>query len=267
MPYAEVNGHRIHFLDAQDLGYPVEDGKLPIIMSHGLGGSENYYMPILPQLVGHRCIAFTTYGSALSPSKGESITAEQLANDVVGLMDHLKFPKAIVVGHSMAGPIALTTAARYPDRTAGVVAVGPTNPATVTAEVFQGRIKTVLKEGMEPLANAIPQAATNARSTTLQRAIIREMLLKQDPKSYAAHCETIVGMKDPGFANIKTPVLILAGDEDRSASMEGCQSIHDQLGSQQKELKVMKGVGHWHCIESPEEVGKHIAAFAAGLSS
>lgn len=118
---------------------------------------------------------------------------------------------------------------------------------------------------MEPLANTIPQAATNAKSTALQRALIRELILGQDPKAYASHCDAIVGMKDPGFASMKTPVLILAGDEDKSAPLEGCQYIHHHLGSQQKELKVMKGVGHWHCIERPEETGKHISAFASTL--
>lgn len=55
------------------------------------------------------------------------------------------------------------------------------------------------------------------------------------------------------------------GDEDKSAPMEGVQYIHDHLGSKQKELRVMKGVGHWHCIEAGEEVGKAIAAFAVGI--
>ena len=83
MPYATVNGHRDHFLDAEALGYKVENGKLPIVMLHGLGGSENYYVPILPKLEGHRCIALTTYGSALSPSQGERLTMDELAEDVV----------------------------------------------------------------------------------------------------------------------------------------------------------------------------------------
>lgn len=49
--------------------------------------------------------------------------------------------------------------------------------------------------------------------------------------------------------------------------MEGVQYIHEHLGSKQKELKVLNGVGHWHCIEASEEVGKAIAGFAAQISS
>jgi esterase/lipase len=96
--------------------------------------------------------------------------------------------------------------------------------------------------------------------------MIRELILGQDPKSYASHCRAIVDMKDPGFGSIKAPVLILAGDEDKSAPLDGCQYIYDHLGSQHKELKVMQGVGHWHCVEAGEDVGKAISAFAAQIA-
>lgn len=115
---------------------------------------------------------------------------------------------------------------------------------------------------MEPLANAVPGAATGKKSTPLQKAMIRELIIQQEPKGYASHCEVIVNMKGPGFSKIKTPVLILAGEEDQSAPMEGCKAIHENLGSEIKELQILKGVGHWHCIESPEEVAKGILHLA-----
>ena len=118
---------------------------------------------------------------------------------------------------------------------------------------------------MEPLANTIPASATNTKSTELQRSMIRELILGQDPKSYASHCDVIVNMKEPNFRSIMTPALILAGEEDQSAPLEGCKFIHEHLGSQAKELKVMRGVGHWHCIESGDQVGQEIAAFASSL--
>lgn len=118
---------------------------------------------------------------------------------------------------------------------------------------------------MEPLANSIPKAATNAKSTPLQQAIIRELLIGQDPKAYASHCKVIMEMKDPGFASVKAPTIILAGDEDKSAPMEGCELVLKQLGSDRKDLKVMKGVGHWHCVEAGEAVGSAIAEFSFSL--
>ena len=118
---------------------------------------------------------------------------------------------------------------------------------------------------MEPLANTIPTSATNSKSTPLQKSIIRELILNQDPKSYASHCQVIVDAKEPDLQSVTIPALILAGDEDKSAPLEGCQYIHDHLGSKQKELKVMDGVGHWHCVEAGDRVGKEIKEFCEGL--
>ncbi|EMD00067.1 hypothetical protein BAUCODRAFT_64026 [Baudoinia panamericana UAMH 10762] len=267
MPYATINAHRINYYDTTDSEPNRGSGHAPILMIHGLGSSQNYYLPVIAYLPTYRCIALDTYGAARSKSQGETLTLEELADDVVGLMDHLSITKAVVAGHSMGGTMVCTIAAKHPDRPLGIVAIGPVNPASVKPEMFQSRIDTVKTDGMEPLANTIPTSATNAKSTPLQRAIIRELILGQDPTSYASHCDVIMKMREPpgGFKTVKVPVLILAGEEDKSAPLEGCQYIHDRLGSTSKKLTVMSGVGHWHCIEAGEQVAREIAAFCSEL--
>lgn len=267
MPYAQLKTHRIHYTDTNDAESQRGSNKPPIVMVHGLGSSQNFYMPVIPLLPNYRCIALDTYGAARSKSNGEHLTLTQLAEDVVLLMDHLRIEKAVVVGHSMGGPLVLTVAAAHTERVAGVVAIGPVNPTSVKPEVFQTRIDAVAKDGMDSLANSIPTAATNANSTALQRALIRELIIGQDPVSYASHCRVIMEMQEPegGFAAVKCPALIIAGDEDKSAPLEGCKSIHEHLGSSQKDLQVLEGVGHWHCIEAGDRVAGAISSFCGGL--
>lgn len=72
-------------------------------------------------------------------------------------------------------------------------------------------------------------------------------------------------MREPDLQSINTPVLILAGEEDMSAPLEGCQYLHDNLGSQQNKLKIMSEVGHWHCIEAGDRIAGEIGAFCASL--
>ena len=145
MPYTMVNGHRIHYFDIKDFHAERGERKPPVIMIHGLGSSQNYYMSVIPELQEYRCIALSTYGAALSKSKGEELSLEQLADDVVGVMDNLEIPKAVIAGHSMGGPMALTVAAKHPDRVVGVVGIGPVNPTSVKPEMFTQRIDTVMK--------------------------------------------------------------------------------------------------------------------------
>lgn len=145
MPYATVNGHRIHYFDTHDGEPDRGSGKPPIVMIHGLGSSQNYWMSVISKLSDYRCIALDSYGAARSKSKGEELSLEGLGDDVLGLMDHLQIAKAVIAGHSMGGSMALTIAASHPDRVAGVVGVGPVSPAHVKPEMFTARINTVLK--------------------------------------------------------------------------------------------------------------------------
>ncbi|TKA59700.1 hypothetical protein B0A55_11811 [Friedmanniomyces simplex] len=268
MPYGTLStSHRIHFHDTKHAEPDRGNWKPPIVMIHGLGSSQNFYMPVIPFLPDYRCIALDSYGAARSKSQGERLTIEQLAEDVVALLDHLDVEKAVIVGHSMGGTMVHTIAAAHPERVVGVVSIGPVNPSSVKPEMFQTRIDTVSKDGMEPLANTIPTSATASNSTPLQRALICELILGQDPKSYASHCKAIMEMKEAvrGFDAIEVPALILAGEEDKSAPLEGCRYIYEHLGSSKKELKVLKSVGHWHCIEAGELVASEIAAFCSSL--
>lgn len=145
MPYSTVNGHRVHYFDTHDARPEQGNGKPAIFMIHGLGSSQNYYMSVISELQDYRCVALDSYGAARSKSNGEELTLENLGDDVVGLMDNLKIPKAVIAGHSMGGPMALYIAASYPDRVAGVVCIGPVSPKHVKPEMFTTRVNTVLK--------------------------------------------------------------------------------------------------------------------------
>jgi pimeloyl-ACP methyl ester carboxylesterase len=118
---------------------------------------------------------------------------------------------------------------------------------------------------MEPMANTVPFAAVGSRSTALQKAFIRELVLGQDPKGYAALCRAIASAQPADYAAVQAPFMLIAGAEDKSAPLEGCQHIFDNVSSQKKSLEVLEGVGHWHCIEAADEVGQLLVKFAGEI--
>jgi pimeloyl-ACP methyl ester carboxylesterase len=145
MPYATIKDRKIHYFDSSVLHQP-QNEKIPILMIHGLGSSQNYWMPIISKISPRfRCIALDSYGAGRSKSNGEKVTLDGLAEDAVALLDSLKIEKAVVAGHSMGGTITCIIASRFADRVLGIVPVGPVNPGSVKAEVFSSRIETVLK--------------------------------------------------------------------------------------------------------------------------
>ena len=287
MPFVQANSHRLYYADSHPAGPPSKGG-LTFIFIHGLGSSQNYYYGVIPHLTKlHRCITFDTYGAARSPYSNDTITIPSIAEDIIGALDSLHIAKAVVVGHSMGGLVVLELGARIPDRVLGVVAIGPTHPSDMLVGVMNRRSDTVLEckffpfeacrvvlfhytncsaAGMEPMADTIPNGAVGSRSTPLQKAFIRELILGQDPKGYAALCRAIANAKPPNYAAVKEPFLLIAGEEDKSASMEGCRYIFEHVSSEHKFLEVLKGVGHWHCIEAADEVGELIAKFASSVN-
>lgn len=117
---------------------------------------------------------------------------------------------------------------------------------------------------MEPLANSIPYQATGSAASHLARSFIRELVLGQNPRGYAALCQAIANAPAIDYSTIKVPFLLIAGEEDKSASLEGCQYIFNRVSSENKRMEVLKGVGHWHCIEAPDSVGQALAEFVKG---
>lgn len=284
MPYIDVDQKRLNYADSHPQGPP--SGGWTYVFIHGLGSSQNYYFPVIPHLTPHhRCVTMDTYGSGRSVYTGLDQTIGTIAADVVGMMDALKIRQAVVVGHSMGGASALHLAAQYPDRVLALVTIGPVHPTPSTGQIFEKRIQVVSEggsphdtrlrldfadlvkrittiDGMEPMANTVPTAATGSRSTPLQKAFIRELLLAQNPLGYISLCRAISTASAPEYAAVKAPLLVIAGDEDKSAPLDGCKHILALVSSLTKKLEILPGVGHWHCIEASDQIGQLIFNFS-----
>ncbi|EYE98065.1 alpha/beta fold hydrolase [Aspergillus ruber CBS 135680] len=260
MPFVEVNTHKIHYADSHPDGAP--SNGLTFIFIHGLGSSQNFYYPVIPYLTPkHRCITLDTYGAARSEYTGQPISIASIAQDVVSVLSKFQVPQAVVVGHSMGGLVVTLLGANYADRVKGIIAIGPTHPSETLVNVMTKRAETVSQSGMEPMANTIPFGATGTGASALSKSFIRELILNQTPKGYAALCNAIASAPSIDYSAINKPFLLIAGEEDKSASLDGCHFIFDNVQGKEKRMEVLAGVGHWHCVEAPDQVGRAVLDF------
>jgi pimeloyl-ACP methyl ester carboxylesterase len=111
MPFLQIGYKKIHYTDLK----PEQDARETLIFMHGLGSSQNYYQAVALGLQAHkfRCITFDTTGAGRSPYTYIEQSIQSLADDVIGVLDALQVPKAIVVGHSMGGQVFLVQAPVY----------------------------------------------------------------------------------------------------------------------------------------------------------
>jgi pimeloyl-ACP methyl ester carboxylesterase len=109
-----------------ELGGWVSGEGRPVLLLHGGPGlSFSYLDDLASELDGEfRVASFQQRG--LEPSTLEGpFTVAQAVDDVVAVLDELEWERALVVGHSWGGHLALRVAAAHPERLLGMLAVDP----------------------------------------------------------------------------------------------------------------------------------------------
>ena len=106
---ARIGTHDIHYVD--------EGRGFPLLLIHGLAGDHSAWTPQIAAWRGtHRVIAPDSRGAGRSSQVDEPISTEDMARDMLALLDRLGIVKAHVLGRSMGGAIAQHMALIAPER-------------------------------------------------------------------------------------------------------------------------------------------------------
>ena len=100
-------------------------GRTPILIAHGLSYFSYDWIDVAAELAADReVVAMDMRGFGDSTwSAARDYGVPTMALDIVALAGHLKWPKAVLVGHSMGGRNVAYCAAKNPTLAAGVVLV------------------------------------------------------------------------------------------------------------------------------------------------
>lgn len=101
------------------------DSATPVLLLHAWAESSRSFdrlLPLLPETVRAIALDLRGHGDSEQPATGYSL--EELAQDVVALMDALGLSSAVLLGSSSGGYVAQQVAVINPDRVAGLVLVG-----------------------------------------------------------------------------------------------------------------------------------------------
>ena len=242
---------------------------LPIIFVHGLGGTGNVWHAQRQALSKYfKVVTIDLPGTGRSDKNERHYTMERWADQVAGPADALKLDKFVLVGHSMSTILAQKCAAKYGGRISGLVLCGPlTELAPAAKEAFVKRAETVLKEGMLNVADAVLAGALTVATREGNAALAglaREMLLSNDPASYAAQCQALIaGSAKADQPNIKCPTLILVGDQDTVTPLAFCRTIAAAV--KDCRIRIVPATAHLTMAERPDAFNALLIEFLAGL--
>lgn len=106
--YAPVNGLTMY--------YEIHGAGKPLVLLHGGLGLSNMFGDVLLLLAQHRqVIGVDLQGHGRTADIERPLRLELMASDIAGLVAHLGFEKADIMGYSLGGGVALRTAIQHPE--------------------------------------------------------------------------------------------------------------------------------------------------------
>lgn len=191
----------------------------PVLMfSNSLGTDLRMWEPQVTEFKKNlRVLCYDARGQRQSTVSTGLYSIEQLAQDVVDLLDVLRIQTVSFCGLSMGGMVGMMLAQKFPERLKKVV-LSNTAPKIGTADSWNTRIETVNASGMRAVADGILErwftpafrAAGSAEFETT-----RQMLLETPPAGYVACAAAVRDMDQrEGVAAIRVPTLVISGASD-----------------------------------------------------
>jgi len=196
--YAPVNGINMY--------YEIHGSGDPVVLLHGsfMTVTNNWTGWIDELSKTRKVIAVEMQGHGRTADTPRDITYENLAGDVAALLDHLKLPRADLIGYSMGGSVAMQCAIRHPDKVRKVVAISS-----------RFRYDGFVKEGLDAIAKLTADVFTGS---PLEAEYKR---LSPTPGHFPSFVQRVVAMAvkpfDFGADQLKAteaPMFFIHGDAD-----------------------------------------------------
>lgn len=120
--WVELRGYKFHY---RDWGGPQPSGGgVPLVLLHGLASQSHIYDLVAPLLAKSlRVVALDQRGHGESGAPDSGYDFASVGADLAAFFDALGFRRAVIVGHSWGGNVALEFAATHPNRVAALVFV------------------------------------------------------------------------------------------------------------------------------------------------
>ena len=209
----------------------------PLIMLHGNGESCDYFEHQIPYFSSdYHVIALDTRGHGQSPRGEKPFTIKRFAEDLHDFMDEKGIEKAILLGFSDGGNIAMEFALRQPERVEKLVLNG--------ANLFPRGVKPKYQWPIEigyRIARLFSKKSEKAKQNT-------EMLGLMVNEPHIEPSE---------LARLTMPVLVVAGTKDMIKESH-TKLIYKSLPNAQ--LNIIEG-DHFVANKNPEAFNKVVDAF------
>lgn len=239
-----------------------------LVLLHGFLENQTMWNDLNP-ILSHknRLITIDLLGHGATECLGYIHSMENNAEIVKAVLSNLRIRKAIFIGHSMGGYVALAFAELYPTTIKGLVLLNSTSKED-SAERKDNRDRAI-KAVKQNYVNFVRLSVANLFSVNNRERLEKEIesvkleALKTPLQGIVASLEGMKIRKDREFIlhESEFPKLLILGKKD-------CVLIYkdnlSQIENTNTELIIFPD-GHMSHIENKEELGKVLLGFLGGI--
>ena len=246
-------------------------GRPWLVFSHSLACSSRMWDGQIAALEDRfRVLVYDTRGHGQSAAPKGQYTLEGLADDLHGLLKHVKAERPHFVGLSMGGMIGQTFALKYPGVLASLTLADTTSryPAEA-APIWQERIRMAEEKGMAALVEATLErwftpAFRNSRKEEVER--VAAQILETPLAGYIGCCHAIpkINVTDR-LKEIRLPALVICGEQDPATPPAMAQEIAKNLPG--AKLALIPQAAHLANIEQLEAFNRALDGFLSAPAS
>ncbi len=248
------------------------------MLLHGQPGLGADWLPVMARLPESlSVIAPDRPGHGSSPLPGGGLEVNAAA--VLAALDSGGIDRAVLVGHSYGGGVALQVAATVPDRIDALILLASVGPDCLN--VFDWLLAA-------PVAGALTSRVAWQWTPAFARAALRLMRRRDDSvrhpnwevwgnarwdngplwRTFLAEQQALV-REAPAFAglaaSVGVPALVVTDPHDTLVPFKTAAALSNVLPDAR--LHVIEGAGHHLPLRAPDEVARQIVAFLESLDA
>jgi pimeloyl-ACP methyl ester carboxylesterase len=224
-------------------------GDVTLVFIHGWGGDGRYWCNQVPYFASkYRVVTMDLAGHGNSGSQRENYTVEAFGQDVVAVLEAVDAKKAILVGHSMSGTIALQAAVLAQDRVIGIVGVDTLQDmGEVWGEKGKQFYDLLAADFKTNTTKAIGDMFPKNADPVLLETVARD--ISSAPRDIAlSTMKNYVQAKDSDYVSkLHIPIKCVNADLWPN-NVERNKQLNPWF-----EMELMKGYGHFIMLEAPDQ--------------
>ncbi len=252
-----------------------EEGRtsgLPLIFIHGFPFSHAMWQPQVEYFKNKfRIVAYDVRGHGSSPVSDGQYTIEYFVDDLLQLLDELKIKRAVLVGLSMGGYIALRAVERFPERICALVLCDTKSEQDSNqAKINRFRlIKDVKENGSGKFAREFIKTVF-APLTFINNAEliekIQDIIARNSPFGLAGTMLALASRTDTtsSLVSIKVPTLIMIGEHDALTPPAAGKAMQQRIP--RSEFYIIPNAAHLSNLENPQEFNKRLGDFLVKMN-